>query len=51
MTRKDVLARYRHLRAIAMRHNSAALGFVSGLSHQKLSLHGLLARRDVMLDP
>jgi hypothetical protein len=29
MTRKDVLARYRHLRAIAMRHNSAALGFVS----------------------
>jgi hypothetical protein len=29
MTRKDILARYRHLRAIAMRHNSAALGFVS----------------------
>ncbi len=25
--------------------------FLAGLSHQKLSLHGLLARRDVMLDP
>lgn len=29
MTREDVLARYRHLRAIATRHNSAAIGFVS----------------------
>ena len=29
MTREDVLARYRHLRAIAVRHNSAATGFVS----------------------
>lgn len=29
MTREDILARYRHLRAIAMRHNNAALGFVS----------------------
>ena len=29
MTRADVLARYRHLRAIAVRHNSAAVGFVS----------------------
>ncbi len=29
MTQEDTLARYRHLRAIAMSHNSAALGFVS----------------------
>ena len=29
MTQEDVLVRCRHLRAIAMRHNNAALSFVS----------------------
>ncbi len=30
---------------------SSNVTYQAGLSHQKLSLHGLLARRDVMLDP